>query len=363
MPFSLTQNQPLVSRFRRENGTALTLAAIFVSLLVVFGLLLGDRLLSVATFQSIAFQTPELGILCLAMMLPLLAGGLNLSIIATANLCALTIASVLQLTIPGAEVGSAVWVASQAGAVAMGITVATAVGLVNGFIIAYLGVSPILATLGTMIACKGLAIGLTRGNVLSGFPEPIVAIGNGTFFGLPNAFLLFALLCIVVSVILRRTPFGQKVYLVGANEKAARFSGINTRRTILRVYALSGALAGCGGLVMMARFNSANASYGESFLLVTILAAVLGGVNPYGGAGKVAGVFVALLVLQLISSAFNLMNFSQFMTIAIWGALLIGVTALRSIQGLLDLSVLLDVRRRNPTHVYTQPTIPDVEGR
>ncbi|MBY5903870.1 ABC transporter permease [Rhizobium leguminosarum] len=329
-------NRSLISRFVRENATTMTLATIFMAVLAVFGLILGDRLLSVGTFQSIAFQTPELGILGLAMMLALLSGGLNLSIISTANLCALTIASVLQFTIPWGDAGSVLWLTWQVGAVAAGLAVAILIGLLNGFIIAYLGVSPILATLGTMIACKGLAIGLTRGNVLSGFPDPIVAIGNGTYLGVPLAFLLFAALCVFVSVVLRRSSFGQKVYLVGANEKAAQFSGIHVKRVLLLTYALSGALAGCGGLVMMARFNSANASYGESFLLISILAAVLGGIDPYGGTGKVSGLFAALLLLQLISSAFNLMNFSQFLTIAIWGALLIGVSALRSGTGIFD---------------------------
>ena len=90
---------------------------------------------------------------------------------------------------------------------------------------------------------------------------------------------------------------------------------------------LSSLLAGVAALVMMSRFNSANASYGESYLLVTILAAVLGGIDPFGGFGKVGGLVLALIILQVISSAFNLLGLSQFLTLAIWGALLIAVTA------------------------------------
>ena len=83
---------------------------------------------------------------------------------------------------------------------------------------------------------------------------------------------------------------------------------------------------------MMARFNSANASYAESYLLVTILAAVLGGVNPAGGFGKITGLILSLIILQVISSAFNLLNFSQFLTLAIWGTILIIVTAIPNIR-------------------------------
>jgi len=90
---------------------------------------------------------------------------------------------------------------------------------------------------------------------------------------------------------------------------------------------VSSLLCAVAAVVMMARFNSANASYGESYLLVTILAAVLGGVDPFGGVGKVAGLALALVILQVISSAFNLLGLSQFLTLAIWGAILIGATA------------------------------------
>jgi ribose/xylose/arabinose/galactoside ABC-type transport system permease subunit len=94
----------------------------------------------------------------------------------------------------------------------------------------------------------------------------------------------------------------------------------------MKIYLLSSLLAGVAAVVMMSRFNSANASYAESYLLVTILAAVLGGIDPFGGFGKVGGLVLALIILQVISSAFNLLGLSQFVTIAIWGALLIATS-------------------------------------
>src|SRR5215207_10784532 len=114
--------------------------------------------------------------------------------------------------------------------------------------------------------------------------------------------------------------------MIGSNERASRFSGVDTKRVLLKVYVVSSLLAAVAALVMMARFNSANAAYGESYLLVTILAAVLGGTDPFGGFGKVGGLVLALIILQVISSAFNLLGFSQFLTIAIWGALLIATS-------------------------------------
>ena len=307
-------------------GTVGTLTLLLVSLWLVFALVIGDRFFSVNTLQSMAFQMPELGILSLAMMLALLSGGLNLSIIATANLSGLTIAFLLTRYLPGSE--GIAWVGWQLVAIAAGFAVAGLIGLVNGYVIAYLGVSPILATLGTMTMCKGLSIGMTRGNVISGFPEPIVFLGNGTLAGVPVALLIFLALCVPMTVLLNKSPFGHKVYMIGSSEKATRYSGVDTKRVLLGVYVLSSLLAFVAALVMMARFNSANAAYGESYLLVTILAAVLGGVDPFGGFGKVGGLIMALILLQVISSAFNLLDFSPFLTLAIWGALIIAVTAL-----------------------------------
>jgi len=320
-----SQSAHLLLRFLRGGAVPL-LSLVLVALVVVFSLLLGERIVGVGALQSMAFQLPELGILSLAMMVALLSGGLNLSIISTANLCALAMAWLLTTHVPGAQ--GFMWGGWQVLAVLAGIAVALIVGLINGFVIAYLGVSPILATLGTMTMCKGLSIGITRGNVISGFPEPIVFLGNGTLLGVPVALIVFLALCVPIAVLLNKSPFGHKVYMIGSSEKATRYSGVDTRRVLLGVYLLSSLLAFVAALVMMARFNSANASYGESYLLVTILAAVLGGVDPFGGFGKVAGLVMALIVLQVISSAFNLLDFSPFLTVAIWGVLIVLVTSL-----------------------------------
>jgi simple sugar transport system permease protein len=306
-------------------GTNGSLAALLVALVVIFTLIIGEQFLAPTTLQSMAFQLPELGILSLAMMITLLKGGLNLSIIATANLCALTMAWCLTTLVPGTE--GVVSYGLMGVSLAAGFVVAAIIGLINGYVIAYLGVSPILATLGTMTMVKGLSIGLTRGNVISGFPDPIVFIGNGTVFGVPFGIVVFLLCAIPVSIWLARTPTGNAIYMIGSNEKATRYSGVDTRRVMLKVYVASSLLAAVAAVVMMARFNSANATYGESYLLVTILAAVLGGVDPFGGAGKVAGLILALVILQVISSAFNLLGLSQFLTLSIWGAILIGATA------------------------------------
>ena len=311
--------------FRRvaADRTNLLLLLLLAVLCAVFWGLIGDALFAVPTLQSMAFQLPELGILSLAMMTTLLSGGLDLSIVATADLCALAMAYVLT----HAPAGGAAWLLWQVLALGAGALVAGCVGLINGFVVAYVGVSPILVTLGTMTMVRGLAVGLTHGTVLSGFPPWIVFLGNGTVRGVPMPLIAFAAVALPMALALSRSPFGVSVALIGSNERATRFSGVDTRLVLLRVYALSSLLSALAALLMMARFNSANADYGQSYLLVTILAAVLGGINPMGGFGKVSGLVLALVILQLISSAFNLLNLSEFLTLAIWGGVLIAVAA------------------------------------
>ena len=301
----------------------LRLFTLLAVLLALFAVLLGDKLFNGAAVRSMAFQLPELGVLSLAMMIPLLSGGLDLSIIATANLSALAAAYVFtHFGVTGGGAGAVAW---HVAALAAAFCVAGAIGLLNGVVIAYLGVSPILATLGTMTMVKGIAIGLTHGGVIAGFPAFMVFIGNGSVFSVPVVVIVFVLVAIPVGVLLTRTPFGNIVAMLGSNQQAVRYSGIDTRRVLVKVYMLSAGLSAIAGLLMMARFNSANAAYGESYLLITILAAVLGGIDPAGGFGKVSGLVLSLVILQLVSTAANLLNISQFLSLALWGAILLGV--------------------------------------
>ncbi|MDY0094444.1 MAG: ABC transporter permease [Candidatus Vecturithrix sp.] len=323
-------------KLRISDPTIKFLLIILIILVLGFEVIIpGQRFFKFSTFQSMAFQVPELGILALAMMIAMLSGGINLSIIATTNMTALITACILTRFISESTgaTGSALIMIT---AIAAGLVMALLVGTVNGLIIAYIGVSPILTTLGTMTVVEGLNVALTRGDVISGFPEPILFLGNGVILGVPVPLLIFAACAGIVAILLNRTPFGISVYMLGSNEKATLFSGIQTPKVLVKVYALSGLLCGVSAIIMIARFNSANAGYASSYLLVTILATVLGGVNPDGGFGKIFGLVLSLIVLQVISSGLNLLGFSAHLTIALWGGILIVVISLHHLRGWLS---------------------------
>ena len=294
-----------------------------VAVILVFGLA-SPQFLSAATFGSVAFQLPELGLLTLAMLLPILTGGLNLAVTFTANIAGLTLAWVLQAN-GGADAG--------AGAFALGcvlaVTVGAASGIVMGLVIAFTRAHPILVSLSMMIFLRGLGEFLTRGGDVSGFPPFIGPLGHGSIAGVPVPLIVFIVCVLAWHVLLTRTRLGFNTYMIGSNLEATRYSGINTRKVIVLVYTLSGAMCAIAGIIMLARFNSVRIGHGESYLLITVLACFLGGVNPFGGFGRVIPVFVALVVLQLLSSGLNLIGANQHLATAVWGLLLVGVMVLR----------------------------------
>lgn len=295
-----------------------------VMVLALFSFTLGGRFFSTGNFQSIATQLPVLGLLALGMGLTMLTGGINLSIIASANACSLLMGAII-VAHPGPLF---LLLALIAGAL-----LAVLIGALNGLLIAVVGVSPILATLGTMTLIAGLNILLSNGAVISGFPPLIQFLGNGDLFGVPFALLLFLLVAFALWVLLEQTTLGRSIYLLGSNEQATRFSGVNTARVQVTVYIFSALLSWGAALLMMSMFNSAKAGYGESWLLVTILASVLGGINPEGGFGRVIGMVLALIVLQMLESGLNLLGVSSYLTMALWGGVLILFIALQNRRG------------------------------
>lgn len=317
----------MVAEIRGSAGTNLLgLLLLLLGLFTVFSILLPGAFLQQGTMQAMMFQLPELGLLSLAMAIPLVSGGLNLAIIATANQAALLMAWILTTQMPPDAAGGDVWLWISI-ALSAGFLLCVLIGLVTGFIVAIIGVHPILVTLGTQTLITGISIWLTRGQTLSGFPDALIRISNETIAGIPISFGIFAIVTLGVHILLTRSVLGIQIHMIGSNLESTRFSGVDTRRVQIWVYVLSSLLCWLAAIVMMARFNSAGADIAQSYLLITILAAILGGIDPYGGFGRVTGLVVALLILQTISSGFNLLGFSQYLTLALWGFTLIAVMA------------------------------------
>lgn len=316
-------------RWLRSTFGAETLPLIgFLLLVVIVFAQLSPRFMTAANFGSMAFQLPVLGLLTLAMLVPILSGGLNLAIIYTANLSGLTLAWILK-TNGGIDSSIAVFLLGCIAAIAVGVLS----GWIMGSVIAYTGAHPILVSLAMMIFLRGLGEFLTRGGDISGFPEYMTVLGHSSVWGIPVPMIVFAVVALLWHILLRHTRHGFSVYMIGSNINAAEFSGLHTRRTLILIYALSGAICAIAGILMAARFNSVRVGHGEALLLVTVLACFLGGIDPFGGFGRVLPVVVALMILQVLSSGLNLLGANQHLSTAVWGLFLILVMALRWVIG------------------------------
>lgn len=282
--------------------------------IIIFSILIPDIFWTVDNFQSMASQIPVLGILTLAMAITMLSGGINLSIIAGMNACALIIAYYVtkQDSLSYLALG-----------IFLSFICAIIIGLFNGILISTIKVSPILATLGTMTLINGLNILVTNGSTIANFPSSILMFNSTTIALIPLPIIIFAILALITWFILEKTTLGRSIYFIGNNEKATFYSGINTKKVINFIYILSSILCVFAAILMMSKLNSAKASYGDSYLLISILATVLGGINPDGGKGKLIGIMIALVLLQIIESGLNMLGVSSYITKILWGTLLI----------------------------------------
>ncbi|MCC5961404.1 MAG: ABC transporter permease [Rhodobacteraceae bacterium] len=298
---------------------------VMLAVLVVGFAILSPRFLTAANLGSMGFQMPLLGLLTLAMLAPILSGGLNLAIVYTANVCGLTLAWTL-MQFGGAEAGMAAFALGTV----LALIVGALSGAVMGAVVAYVGAHPILVSLAMMIFLRGLGEFLTRGGDISGFPDYMRVLGHGSVVGIPVPLILFAVVALAWHVLLRRTPHGFSVYMTGSNQRAAQYAGLDAKRTLVLIYALSGVLCAIAGILMAARFNSVRVGHGEALLLITVLACFLGGIDPFGGHGRVVPVIIALVILQVLSSGLNLIGANQHLATAVWGLFLIAVMVLRS---------------------------------
>jgi len=326
-----TARRSFASRLPFDSQT-LRLLVIAVVLFVGFSLVLPGEFFTIRNMQSMAVQFPEYGILAFGIMITMLTGGIDLSIVGAANLSAIIAALVLTRLSGDGGAGMPLPLTIPL-AMAAAMLVASLCGLFNGFLVSTIGITPILATLGTGSLYTGLSFVITGGPAIT--TTQLAYIGNGTVLGLPIPVIVFVGMAVVLSVVLNRSAFGFNVYMLGTNSTAARFSGINSNRVLLRTYWLAGVAAGIAGVIFLARTNSAKPDYGSSFILLSVLIAILGGVSSTGGFGTVSGMVLAVFCIQFLSTGLNLLMLQLFPSSAAiffrqfaWGGLLLLVMVL-----------------------------------
>lgn len=324
-----TARRPLVldrarSLFVGRDQYVARLSLLLFGLILLFLIVKTQAFLRPNTWIAMGVTFPEFGIMALGVMLAMITGGIDLSVVGIANLTSIVAALTMVTMIPADGSGSLPAILL---AVCISLALGALAGLVNGILVAVVKIPAILVTLGTLELFTGIAIVLTGGRPISNLPiEYSNTVATRIGGVIPAQLVIFAVVAVAIGIILHRTAFGSQLYMLGTNPTAAKFSGMHSVKLLIRTYVLSGLCASIAGLVMLANYNSAKADYGVSYTLLTVLIVVLGGVNPNGGSGKIWGVVVAVVILQVLSSGLNLFpDISNFYRPLIWGAVLLFV--------------------------------------
>ncbi|HZZ25034.1 MAG TPA: ABC transporter permease [Roseiarcus sp.] len=291
-----------------------------IAALVVFTLA-SSQFLTAQNIVNVARQSVYLVLVSLGQMIVLLTGGFDLAVGTTIALTSV-ISAMIMISVMAAIPD---WVGLIIAAGCLGaIAIALLIGLINGTGVAVFGVSPFIMTLGVQSVGAGVALFLTGGVPVTGFPHAFGdTFGFGRILGVPVTVAIAIIAIAVVAIFLYGTRFGRHLYAVGGNVKAAKLSGINTTATLLLAYAASALLASIDGLLLTARVESGEANLGGTIALQSIAACVIGGVSLRGGIGRVEGVVLGAFFIVLIQNGMDLMQIGSYMQMVLLGVLLI----------------------------------------
>ena len=220
------------------------------------------------------------------------------------------------------SMGLPIWLSTILALVAGGI-----IGLVNAFLVEKLEMPAFVATVGTQFIAKGLVQGITKGTPVYPLPDKFLGIGQTNLqigsMGIPWVLVIAIVLSIIAGLILKYTTYGRKIYAVGGNKNAARFSGINVDKVLMIVYSISGFLAAFAGIIYCARMYSGQPTLGNGDETDAIAAVVLGGTSFSGGIGKIGGVIIGILIIAVLSNALNLLGINSFWQLVAKGVVIL----------------------------------------
>ncbi len=262
-----------------------------------------------ANLFNIVLATSTIGILALGATFVIGSAGIDLSVGSI-----LAFAGVVG-AIFGSELGLPWWFAIPACLLAGAFA-----GWINGLVITFGRVPAFVVTLGMMGVARGVALLMTNGQAVYGLPQPLLWLGQGRVAGIPVPAIVFVLTAIVLHLLLSMTRFGRHTLVIGDNERGARAMGVPVRGLRIRIYMLSGLMAGLAGLLTMSRVNAGDPTAGMNFELAAITAAIIGGTNLFGGRATVFGTVIGALIMGVLQNGLNLLAIPSF-----WQQISIGI--------------------------------------
>ncbi|GAA4589903.1 ABC transporter permease [Planotetraspora phitsanulokensis] len=295
--------------------------------------------LSAQGLKDIFLNASILALLAVGQSFVVITRNIDLSVGSVVGLVAFTVGDVL-----AANRGLGVGVA-----IVLGIVIGCVCGLVNGLLVSFGKVPALVVTLGTLYVIQGLDHAIAHGRQINAvdLPRSVLSLGNGSVLGIPYLPLITGVVMLAVGYYLRSYASGRDFYAIGSSPEAAGLAGVPVRRRVMAAYLLSGALAGLGGVLWLARFGTVVADDAHGWELQVVSAVVVGGVAITGGVGTVYGAALGALLLTTITSALVVLKVNPFWQQAITGALLLLAI---SVDRVLALRVARILRRRNARH-------------
>ncbi len=293
-----------------------------------------NKFLNAQNLAQLAKDTSFIAIMAVGMSVVIIAGGIDLSVGSIYALASVLGALVFQHFGPnGAGASASPWLGVSLGALAC-LGTAALCGFINGGLIVALRVHPFIITLGAMAVLRGIAFVVTKGQSVGGFPplfrELIRFETSGGLSLVPLGVML--LVAVVGWIFLSRLAAGRRVYAIGGNELASRFSGIRVEQVKLGIYLLSGLAAGVAALLALGYYGSASSGDGQGYELNVIAAAVVGGASLTGGKGTALGAILGALIIQMISSGIVILGIDQNFSQIIIGTVVIAAVVLDNVN-------------------------------
>ena len=269
--------------------------------------------------RIIILQMSVIGIIAVGVTQVIITGGIDLSSGSVVGISAMVAASLAQESDYAKAVYPALTGLPIIVPVVAGLLVGLAAGVTNGCLIAFTGIPPFIATLGMMVTARGLAKAYTRGQPIGVLQDAYATVGSGLW-----PVVIFLTVAAIFFVALRYTRYGKFTYAIGANVQAARVSGINIGRHLIKVYAIAGLLAGLAGVVTSARVVSGQPGMGVMYELDAIAATVIGGTSLTGGVGRITGTVIGVIILGVVTSGFTFLRIDAYYQEIVKGAIIVG---------------------------------------
>ncbi len=285
---------------------------LLILLLAIMGVMsfLSPRFLTFSNIINILRQSSINGIIACGMTLVILTSGIDLSV--GALLAISTIISALFIKTGASAIISII----------LALLIGGTLGTLNGTIVSYLKVPAFIVTLGMMGIARGLALIISKGAPVTGFPDAFRVLGTGSLGNIPIPIIVGAIVFFITWFLVENTAFGMWVRSVGSNRVASRFSGVPLRKVEVSVYTLSGIFSALSGIILIGRLNSAQPTAGMGYEFSAIAAVVLGGTRFTGGEGTIFGTLIGVLILGVIDNSINILNISPFYEQIIKGSII-----------------------------------------